>query len=175
MLKRGRKKGAAPTSGATNAYQLLGDVCAAVEEEPKRLWMSNWLLRGKDEIESAISGSFNDRPVPTEAPSCGTMGCVAGWVVALHSPHSRLDPEEKAEDIVLGKRDFYADPDFGTEEYDRYTDLRNLFLDDFPEDRGIKPGTKAYVRHVVKRIKAFMRKHKVALVARKFPTKRKAA
>lgn len=58
-----------PTSDATNAYDLLTDIRRLIREEPKRYDQHTW-------IEHPLKGG----------PSCGTVGCVAGWVWTLKRP-----------------------------------------------------------------------------------------
>ncbi len=59
-----------PKSKATNSYELLDDVCRAIEEEPKRFSWGDW-------VEDA------DRKDPELRPACNTLACVAGWMTLL--------------------------------------------------------------------------------------------
>ena len=61
-----------PRSKATNAYDLLSEIQDLIRTEPKRYNQNIWLRRVK-------RGE-------AKRPACGTVGCVAGWVVALKVP-----------------------------------------------------------------------------------------
>lgn len=66
-------KNAMPKSKAKTAYGLLSEIRKLILEEPKRYDQVSWLRTGRD-----VKAVYGDG-----APSCGTVGCVAGWVVAL--------------------------------------------------------------------------------------------
>lgn len=55
-------------SKATNAYDLVTDVIAAVLQEPRRLNMGFYL---------------SDTTGENDSPACGTVGCFAGWAIVL--------------------------------------------------------------------------------------------
>jgi len=61
-----------PVSKATNAYELLDEIRELIIEEPLRYNQASWLSIGEDAHR-----------IYEVVPSCGTVGCVAGWVVAL--------------------------------------------------------------------------------------------
>lgn len=93
-----------PFSTATNAYDLLSDVIAAIQSEPRRLDMGQWLC-----IADSYGGDFS------HFPACGTIGCVAGWVIFLtrehqntlsdlYRPHIAGDAESFAR-AVMGQND----------------------------------------------------------------------
>jgi hypothetical protein len=65
------RNGVIPTSKAKTAYGLLSEVRALILAEPKRLRMSQVLRSDATELWGE------------EAPACGTVGCVAGWVWML--------------------------------------------------------------------------------------------
>lgn len=60
-----------PVSRAKTAYGLLSEVRRLILEEPLRYNQEDWLSRIE---EHANLFKF---------PSCGTIGCVAGWVATL--------------------------------------------------------------------------------------------
>lgn len=62
-----------PTSKAKNAYDLLTDIGKLALEEPKRMRMGIWLVRGDD------LWLFRDVVIP----ACGTIGCIGGWTYVL--------------------------------------------------------------------------------------------
>lgn len=70
-------KNAMPVSKAKTAYGLLSEVCALIKEEPLRYDQCRWIQRvggtGYERLDLDV----------TKAPSCGTVGCVAGWVGTL--------------------------------------------------------------------------------------------
>lgn len=78
--KRPARLAPLPKSKATNAYDLLSDVRKAILNEPLRYNQASWLTVAP----SAAAARRNDMP------TCGTVGCVAGWVVALTSDRARL-------------------------------------------------------------------------------------
>lgn len=65
-----------PVSRATNALELLEEVIKLIEEEPLRYNQGDWLQRIRQFYLSPGSA-------PISTPACGTVGCVAGWVVIL--------------------------------------------------------------------------------------------
>jgi hypothetical protein len=67
-----------PVSKAKNAYELLQEIRKIILEEPKRYDQADTLTVG-DECRHK-----------KRQPDCGTVGCVAGWVVALTTPANRL-------------------------------------------------------------------------------------
>src|SRR4051812_46510738 len=69
MAKRKTKNRHMPVSKAKTAYELLGEIRKLILEEPLRYDQEKWL---------DVGCLLHDRE-----PKCGTVGCVAGWVVAL--------------------------------------------------------------------------------------------
>jgi hypothetical protein len=128
-----------PQSDATNAYDLLLDVIACVEAEPRRLVMPEWIC--------LISNIW---PPKYAAPACGTVGCVGGWTEMLVRDRTRSGWQISARSL-LGAR----------ENRELSTDLELLFFDEFPPEE--LQGTPEYVAHVVARIRAFMAKHEAFL------------
>jgi hypothetical protein len=64
--------------------ELIKQIIDIIEDEPKRLEMSTWVLN----------------PLKSQqAPSCGTTGCIAGWAVMLNLRR----------DAVLAKRKIDAE------------------------------------------------------------------
>jgi hypothetical protein len=68
---------AIPVSTATNAYDLLTEIRALIREEPKRYNQFIWHAR----VTPLARIIYHGRE--STAPACGTIGCVAGWVVTL--------------------------------------------------------------------------------------------
>jgi hypothetical protein len=59
-----------PRSTATTAYELLDEVVAVVEADARRIEMAQYLT-------SPIT------VLPEQRPPCGTIACIAGWMVVL--------------------------------------------------------------------------------------------
>lgn len=74
-----------PKSRAKTAYGLLTELEHVIAREPKRLDMSIVLLRGE-----AITDANPHLMFPRQTPSCGTVGCIAGWTITLRSPLDTL-------------------------------------------------------------------------------------
>ena len=68
-----------PKSKAKTAYSLLSEVRTLILAEPKRYDQTTYIARpdGLGESYEFTSRGF---------PSCGTVGCVAGWVATLKGP-----------------------------------------------------------------------------------------
>jgi hypothetical protein len=130
-------------STATNAYDLLTDVIAYMLEEPKRIYMQDWLIRDMD----AIKDVFN-----FDGPACGTVGCIAGNTVVLSKGKEIRGSVEHVALRTLA----------GYENDDLWQDLRRLFLN---IDVDARYGTKKYAQIVAKRIRAFQRLWKPDLQA----------
>jgi hypothetical protein len=65
-----------PKSKAKTAYELLEEIRALTLEEPRRYNQNQYLSFDVDEEHGG--------------PACGTVGCRAGWVVALRAKRPRL-------------------------------------------------------------------------------------
>ncbi len=65
----------------TKAKKLLELVAQAIEAEPLRVNMDQWLVHGWD--LKALKA--DDR-----APACGIVGCIAGWVCVLHDKRKKV-------------------------------------------------------------------------------------
>lgn len=65
-----------PTSRAKTAYGLLDEVKELILARPKRYDQERFIKR--------LNGTNGaDFLKPSQAPACGTVGCVAGWVATL--------------------------------------------------------------------------------------------
>lgn len=96
-----------PKSKAKTAYGLLSEVRRAILAEPLRYRQEWWI--SKEHGPSA----FNWETPPKGYPSCGTVACVAGWVVSLK--RKRLKDPNDAEAIaqrILGLDYDQAEPFF---------------------------------------------------------------
>jgi hypothetical protein len=162
-----RKKAPIPRSNATNAYDLLSDVAKVMLAEPKRVNMARWIERVTPSRAAREGEEWEKDIIPSGAPDCGTVGCIAGWILLLLK---RVEPgisiAYQATDLLGGT---YATqlchppptPTSNDPEHLPYT--RHLFLGSVSG----RPGTRAYARRVVKRIHTFQQIHKVALKAKR--------
>jgi len=78
-------------SEATNAYDLLKEIRALIQEEPKRYNQQDTLTYLRNYRNTLYRGKLAQEV----APACGTIGCRAGWVVAAAAPHP-----ERVDDVV---------------------------------------------------------------------------
>lgn len=150
----------APVSKATNAYDLLADVCRVIREEPARYFQDRFYVADTTAQRHWLDGR-------REPPMCGTMACRAGWVVQLRDGHIAGEPmqiDQRARDILSG-----ADGNDGV--FQRA--LTHLFAGG-AIDWELKPGTIAYARAGIYGVRQFMAKHKARLKATTFPRKAKA-
>ncbi len=174
-----------PKSDAANAYDLLSDVIACIENEPRRLDMGHWLLHGS-RLDRFLDASGLDPE--NDAPACGTAGCVAGWIVLLTTPNRRIDFHEetvavdaeiagRVREIQLPVADRAAQV-LGIDDSTNLT-MRGLFNGDVeiknpdadPDDDDddsyttLEYGDERYVPAVIDRIKTFQRAHQDTLKA----------
>lgn len=154
-----------PTSRAKTADGLLAEIQRLILAEPKRYNQDLWvelLPPEKDEF-----GYVNDT---SKFPSCGTIGCVAGWCATLKgSPRTikrfaegKLDYDTiyKTAQRVLGLSDPQAEELFASSP-ENFVGLdkngyRSLIA---------RPGTKAYARLGYNHIQAFRDKYRAQLRA----------
>lgn len=61
-----------PRSRARNAYDLLTAIRHVILREPRRYNQGNWLER-----------TPKGKKLASYEPSCGTVGCIAGWAIVL--------------------------------------------------------------------------------------------
>lgn len=132
-------------SNAKTAYGLMSDIAAYILEEPKRVYMGEWLVVGHEEIKDMFGKS---------GPACGTVGCIAGNAVLLTNRLSQQgSTQEKAFTIITGAVDDDSELD-----NDLYYLFHNASVD-------ANYGTKKYAHIVAKRIAQFQKKHEADLRA----------
>lgn len=134
--------------GTYTAYDILTHVAKLMQEEPRRLDMSWFVLKYK--------GKNSGYEHTTMAPACGTVGCVSGWItmnarIANPLRHAAGDSYQ-----LLGT---FNSPSLET-------DFHSLFFHTHPLDVG-NPGSRAYARAVAKRVREVRDKHRTYLKARK--------
>jgi hypothetical protein len=132
-----------PISRAKTAYGLLSEVCALITEEPLRYNQGDWIALAGD--DSAIN-------LPAEKyPSCGTVGCVAGWVATLKHPEATRR-WWSVEPIAMRALGLDSEKAF------------ELFNSEAVKGRG---QTAAHARSGVKHIRKFQKKYRHQLLAKK--------
>lgn len=129
-------------SNAKTAYGLMSDIKAYILEEPKRVWMGDWVIEDMDEIKTDFG---------VEGPACGTVGCIAGNVKILTGNLGKMISTQRlAMDVLGGGSNDLED------------DLYDLFHETHVD---AKYGTKKYARIVAKRIEEFQAEHEQELRA----------
>lgn len=129
-------------SNAKTAYGLMSDIAAYILEEPKRIYMGDWLITNMNEVRENFG---------VDGPACGTVGCVAGNAVLLTSKGSfkrRRGIQSQALQILAAR------------DYNLADDLDCLFLS---TDVSAPYGTEEYARIVAKRIADFQAAHEAEL------------
>lgn len=130
-------------SGKLNV-KLLEKIREHILEEPKRLSMSCWLVQGED---------LN--------PACKTVGCIAGWAVALSVPAKQRTFEKglpaSSVDIERTAKELLRLPKYHVDELflplhwpERFIHRLNKF----------NPGTQKYANVVADRIRAYEEEYK---------------
>lgn len=130
---------APPRSAATNAYDLLQDVKKVILEEPLRLDMSIVCLRGEGISLDILK------------PACGTVGCLAGWVLVLTG---RTKPNEANFGMTGEARDLLG--------LDREQGSRLFFPQDLISPENTRQ-TRAHARATIKHLDAFCEENKQQL------------
>lgn len=121
------------------AVKMLRRVKNHILREPKRLNMRRFAY-------NSIRGRMS--------PSCGTVGCIAGWTCLLDyvDKHGKLP--EKSVDSLEGYWNYFG-------KACRVLGMRDSRLSDlfyrYPYIRGLKHGTKPYAKAVASRIEKFIK------------------
>lgn len=129
-----------PKSRAKTAYGLLGEVAALILAEPKRYDQRDVL-------------TFKTGDHETYFPACGTIGCVAGWTVALKASAPKV---VAGNGNVLGT----ARKILGLTEGQEY----ELFVDSAV---GGKSQGLTHARNGARHISQFQKKYRAQLLAKK--------
>lgn len=140
-----------PKSRAKNSYELLNDVVKVMREEPKRVRFGDWLM------------TFAGNKFSKDVPACGTIGCIAGWCIAVRAPSANILEEielqqnshESPRQIAhrLFPLDLKSEVDdlFGVTIWSTYSNVEGT------------PGTHEHARSVIRRIRQFQKSHTRAL------------
>lgn len=121
-------------------YKLLRKVRDHILEEPRRIHMEQWLIKGSKYINMILGRQRG-------APACNTVGCIAGWTAQLSE--SKAESWDCASVAVRKLKINYAQ-------------TKLLFhVENWPEDLQIKigkyrNGTKSYAKVVAQRIDRFI-------------------
>lgn len=138
-----------PTSDATNVFDLLQDVKQAILEEPRRLNMNHVAV--KVESGSRLSATVKGKRVLLPNPTCGTVGCFAGWTMML----AGLTPMQASMSWIEGAQGLLGHLNYNFTSVDGK--LHSVFNWGAGDGiLGMKPGTRAYARAVIKRINRFI-------------------
>ena len=129
--------------------ELLEKIRKHILEEPKRINMKTWIINPFIQTEK-----LSVLKKKNKAPSCNTVGCIAGWTQQLSSKGKikRFDLEIAREELRLTNN-----------EANRLFLLRDMsILYHWPpyfeeELKKTNPGTRAYARIVSARIKHFIK------------------
>lgn len=142
-----------PYSTATNAYDLLSDVVAAILEEPKRFDMRDWYL--------GPSHTWKYRRA--QRPACGTIACIAGWTVALAQP---TDPDSNGPTRALLTLLGEELPDLGPErEAQRKWAWRDFYSLFHQTSSDLDAGTQAYAEDYAAQIRRLQERYRDLLVS----------
>jgi len=138
-----------PRSDATNVYDLLQDVKQAILEEPRRVDMN--FVAYVDDRTRQWTNPRTGRKEVMPAPSCGTVGCFAGWTMLL----AGMTPGQAGSKWTGGAKDILGPLNY------KFTGSDGALCDVFNWGAGdgilsMKPGTRAYARAVCKRIDRFI-------------------
>lgn len=140
------KRTAVPRSKAKTAYGLLSKIAALIVDEPKRYHQGRFL-----DVKNADDN-------PRDYPSCGTVGCVAGWVVTLKGKQ--------------GNRTLYplvgstARKILGISDAQSY-ELFHADALDTADHQGPPPQTAAHARKGAAHIRKFQKAHRAQLLEKK--------
>ena len=130
-----------PQSKAKTAYGLLSEVRRAILDEPKR-YNQEFFISRKSE------GNDGDDAFPT----CGTIGCVAGWIATLTSRKLMSEAEVEHRAVRLLGDDVPHE---------------TLFRGDAIQESVGRPGTPRYARAGADHILKFQKKWEKELRAQR--------
>lgn len=137
-----KKQTTIPKSKAKTAYGLLTEVKRLILAEPKRYRQTTWGVR------ESVDGPVYDMP------ACGTVACVAGWVMTLKRPRKPLD-------FLTGEN---AQKILGLSET-QHTELFAAYA--LVSRTSAAPQTLAYAKAGAAHIAAFQQKYAAQLKAKK--------
>lgn len=141
---------ALPRSKAKTAWGLVQDVKRVMLEEPKRVWMKDYIVERNPALWP-------------NAPACGTVGCFAGWCSILSGGKRNIFRTYSHALELLGDCDYDT---VQTTDDDGYAYKDHVFSAFGPDLEG-EPGTATFARSVVRRIERFQRINEKVLKAKK--------
>jgi hypothetical protein len=124
--------------GRHSAYKVLNFVIDAIEEEPRRLYMPDWVTLFKGTAVGMDASRLKRKP------ECGTAACVAGWINIV-----------TRQDVILGSSSAMSALGLGDMDSEMRNDLYNIFI-----------STRATNDQIVKRLRAFIEEHEDTLKQR---------
>lgn len=142
------KKLALPKTRATTSYGYLTAIAKLAEEEPKRINMGLVVIRGFG------LDAYLERGAGRQEPSCGTIGCVAGWTLVLAG---QVEENEANYGHMAQAKELLGLTDVQQEELFMPSDL--VFADD--------KQSVAHADKVVAHIKRFQKRYAAQLKAHK--------
>jgi hypothetical protein len=154
-----------PVSRAENTYELLEEVIAIVTEETRCLVMDWYVTLAVNEQQDETMEPFPvdygsrqefEEAYGFEAPSCGTVCCVGGWMGVLrrrHNPDGFTAYALALKQVPRGLREAIE-----SEVFMNFEGLKDS-----------QRGTRPYVDVVVGRLRGFMERHEAALRAYALP------
>lgn len=149
-----------PRSHATNAYDLISDVIKAIEGEPKRFDMGDWFVH--------ISPSIlkKNKQLLQRFPACGTVACLAGWIVVLHGGLSKTrgSISKSAVDIIVNPDDI---ENCHERAWHMLHELRSMFFEHPPER--FEVGTLPYAQFMADKLRNYQQRYAAELSARILP------
>lgn len=133
------KKAPVLRSKAKTAYALLSEVARLIRAEPKRYYQGTFM-------ERRAKGDT----APKGFPPCGTVACIAGWVVVLKGPK-----QVEYQDVELMAQDILGPT----------LDTSRLFFGG--SCQGTLAQTAAHAKAGAANIRAFQKAHKAQLMAKR--------
>jgi len=168
-----------PMSDATTGYDLITDAIQCIMDEPRRLYMPDWIVRG---------GRLRSLFVEAQRPSCGTACCLGGWITMLALGPSineaMLNISHTALNLTVGSEDIYTRRAAAGITWEEWREARqalyHLFGDttpdwiqdsDVPDEDGYRPGhypevgSVEYAEQYANKLRAFQQQHERVLRA----------
>lgn len=158
-----------PHSSATNTYQLFEEVIAAITANIERFQWSTWLNKSYVYTpEDLAAFAFTE---PINNPSCGTMGCLFGWMVTLTWRGEQYG-------LPMSDDNFYDEREVSWLPEELHSELESLFMGKYGpradwgyhrrDDHDSQETQQEYVDRAVRMMRRFMSDHEEVLKAHTF-------
>lgn len=89
-----------PKFKTTLNVAMLRKVKRHILKNPARLRMDSWVKRGQPDEKIINTSCGYNEPSTYNIPSCGTVGCIAGWVTLLDA----IAKKEEYQDNAISER-----------------------------------------------------------------------